>query len=90
MNSGKVAISLVAAAAIGAVLGILFAPAKGAALRRKIQRMGEKEVDVIKDKFSEFADNMSQNYEKVKENVVDFAHQTMNKSQDKVKTAENN
>jgi len=33
---------------------------------------------------------MSQNYEKVKENVVDFAHQTMNKSQDKVKTAENN
>ena len=90
MNSGKVAISLVAAAAIGAVLGILFAPAKGAALRRKIQRMGEKEVDVIKDKFSEFADNMSQNYEKVKENVVDFAHQTMNKNQDKVKTAENN
>jgi gas vesicle protein len=90
MNSGKVAISLVAAAAIGAVLGILFAPAKGAALRRKIQRMGEKEVDVIKDKFSEFADNMSQNYEKVKENVVDFAHQSMNKNQDKVKTAENN
>ena len=90
MNSGKVAISLVAAAAIGALLGVLFAPAKGAALRRKIQRMGEKEVDVIKDKFSEFADSMSQNYEKVKENVVDFAHQTMNKNQDKVKTAENN
>jgi gas vesicle protein len=90
MNSGKVAISLVAAAAIGAVLGILFAPAKGAALRRKIQRMGEKEVDVIQDKFSEFEENMSQNYEKVKENVVDFAHQSMNKNQDKVKTAENN
>lgn len=90
MNSGKVAISLLSAAAIGAVLGILFAPAKGAALRRKIQRMGEKEVDVIKDKFSGFAENVSQNYEKVKENVVDFAHQTMNKNQEKVKTAENN
>ena len=90
MNSGKVLISVVAGAAIGAVLGILFAPAKGAALRRKIKRMGEKEVDVIKDKFSDFSDSMSQNYEKVKENVVDFAHQSMNKNQDKVKTAENN
>ncbi|MDD4969200.1 MAG: YtxH domain-containing protein [Paludibacter sp.] len=90
MNSGKVAISLVAAAAIGAVLGILFAPSKGAALRRKIRRMGEKEADVLKDKFSDFAENMSQNFEKVKGTVVDYANQTINKNQEKVKTAENN
>jgi gas vesicle protein len=90
MNTGKVAISLVAAAAIGAVFGILFAPAKGAALRRKMRRMGEKEADVLKDKYNEFADNMSQKYEKAKENIVDFAHQSMSKTQEKVKTAENN
>lgn len=90
MNTGKVAISLVAAAAIGAVLGVLFAPSKGAALRRKIRRMGEKEADVLKEKLSDFSENMSQNYEKVKGTVVDFANQTMNKNQEKVKTAENN
>ena len=90
MNTGKVAISLVAAAAIGAVLGILFAPAKGAVIRRKIRRMGEKEADVLKDKINDFAENMSQNYEKVKGTVTDFANHTMNKNQDKVKTAENN
>lgn len=90
MNAGKVAISLVAAAAIGAVLGILFAPAKGSALRRKIKRMSEKEVDVLKDKYNEFAENMSEKYEKAKENIVDFAHQSMNKNDQKVKTAENN
>ena len=90
MNTGKLALGFVAGAAIGAVLGILFAPAKGAALRRKIHRMGEKEVEVLKDKYSEFAENVSQKYGKVKANVVDFTHQSTNKNEEKVKTAENN
>lgn len=90
MNTGKVAISVVAAAAIGAVLGILFAPAKGSALRRKIKRMSEREVDVLKDTYNEFSENLSQKYEKAKEDIIDFAHQSMNMKDQKVKTAENN
>ena len=90
MNSGKVAISLVAAAAIGAVLGILFAPAKGSALRRKIKRMSGNEVDILKDKYDEYSDIISQKYEKAKEDIVDFAHQSMKMKDQKVKTAENN
>jgi len=90
MNTGKVAISLIVAAAIGAALGVLFAPSKGAALRRKLHRMGEKEVDVLKDKYNEFSDSMSQKFEKAKEDISDFANQKMNKTDQKVKTAENN
>jgi gas vesicle protein len=90
MNTGKLALGLLVAAATGAVIGILFAPAKGAALRRKIHRMGEKEVDVLKDKYNEFTDGVSHTYDKVKENVVDFAHQSMRRNEEKVKTAENN
>jgi gas vesicle protein len=90
MNAGKVVISLIAGAALGAALGVLFAPAKGAALRRKMHRMGEKEVDVLKDKYNEFSENMSKKYEKVKEDISDFAKEKMNKAEQKVKAAENN
>ena len=69
MNSGKLAVGLVAAAATGAVLGILFAPAKGAALRRKIHRIGVKEADVLKEKFSKFVDDMTCSCDKAKEDV---------------------
>lgn len=90
MNSGKIALGILAAAATGAILGILFAPAKGAALRRKIYRTGEKEIDEMKDKFNEFKDNMKHQFEKTRDNVVDFTHQKTSKTQDQVKTAGNN
>ena len=90
MNSGKVALGLLAVAATGAVLGILFAPAKGTVLRRRIRSMSEKEADVLKDKYNEFAERVSQNYDKVKETVVDFANKSMSRNEEKVKTAESN
>jgi len=90
MNSGKLALGLVVGATIGAAIGIIFAPAKGKVLRRKIQSMSVKEADVLKDKYNGFAENMSKKYEKAKENIVDFAHQSMNTNHEKVKTAENN
>jgi len=89
MNSGKVALGLLAAVATGAVLGMLFAPAKGAALRRKIRSVGEKEFDGMKEKLGEVVDDLSEKYEKMKHNVSDFSHQRMNKSAE-VKTAESN
>ncbi|MDR3653148.1 MAG: YtxH domain-containing protein [Paludibacter sp.] len=90
MNSGKVALSVLAAAATGALLGILFAPAKGSALRRKIHRMSEKEVDLLKEKFNDFVDGISQNFEKAKKNIVDFEHRSASRNEEKVKTAESN
>ena len=68
---------------------MLFAPAKGAVLRRKIRSVGEKEFDGLKNKLTDMADDLSQKYEKVKHNVSDFSHQRMNKTPE-VKTAESN
>jgi len=89
MNSGRLALGVLAAAAAGLAIGFLFAPAKGAVLRRKIQSVGEKDIDMVKDKFNDFVDTVSKNFEKVKETVVDFTHQTMSRAEEKVKAAEN-
>ncbi|ADQ80804.1 hypothetical protein Palpr_2674 [Paludibacter propionicigenes WB4] len=72
MSTGKVVLGVIAGAATGALLGILFAPAKGAVTRRSILRKGEREVDALKDKFSDFVDSITERFEKVKDDVTDL------------------
>ena len=71
MSSGKVLLGLLAGAAAGAMMGILFAPEKGTTTRKKIASKGEEYADDLKEKFGEFVDNVAEKYEstihKVKE-----------------------
>lgn len=78
MSTTKVVLGVVAGAATGALLGVLFAPAKGAVTRRSILRKGERQVDELKHSFNEFVDSISAKFDKVKEEVVDFAEEAMN------------
>jgi len=59
MSSGKVLLGVLAGVAAGALLGILFAPEKGADTRRKIMSKGEEYVDDLKEKFGEFVDKVA-------------------------------
>jgi len=72
MSTGKVVLGVIAGAATGALLGVLFAPARGAVTRRSICRKGEREVDALKDKFSDFVDSITERFEKVKDDVTDL------------------
>jgi gas vesicle protein len=72
MSVGKVLVGILAGAATGAVLGILFAPAKGSDLRKRIYKKGEKGTDAVKESFNEFLDTVSTKFDKLKDDVSEF------------------
>jgi len=78
MSTAKVLLGVVAGAALGAILGVLFAPAKGAATRRFILQKTEKEAEDLKEKFNDFIDNLSEKFSKVKNDVQEAAEETLN------------
>ena len=73
MGSGKVLASVLAGAAAGAILGILFAPDKGTETRRKLAEKGSDLADSVKGKVNEYTDAISEKYDSVKEKIAGVA-----------------
>ena len=72
MSSGKLFVGVVAAAAAGVMLGMLFAPRKGSATRKLITRTGEEYAEDAKNKFSEYIDAVTEDYDTFKEGTADW------------------
>ena len=81
MSSGKVALGLLAGVAVGALAGILFAPAKGSRTRRRIMKKGEDYTEVMKEKVNHLMDSANQKFEKVKKDVTEFTEKKMAKTE---------
>ena len=76
MNSGsKVLLGVLAGAATGAILGVLFAPDRGEETRRRISEGSRDLTTNLKDKFGEFVDGLAEKYETVKESANDLYEQ---------------
>ncbi|HEY5509757.1 MAG TPA: YtxH domain-containing protein [Prolixibacteraceae bacterium] len=73
MNSGKVLLGVLAGVAAGALVGVLFAPAKGSRTRKKILKQGESYVDGLQEKFNEYAGTISEKLEHAKAEVSAYA-----------------
>ncbi len=59
-------------AAIGAIIGVLFAPNKGSITRRKLRRKGNQ----IKDKINDLKDVINEKIDTLKEDAEDMAMQS--------------
>jgi gas vesicle protein len=73
MSTTKVLISLIAGAAVGAVIGILFAPDKGTETRRKISEQGNDLADNLKGKFTDLVDGVKEKFSSMKSDAEDVA-----------------
>lgn len=93
MSAGKIVSAVLAGVAVGAALGILFAPEKGSETRRRIAKRSKDYADELGNKAHEFMDDIADRYESVKdeairmtengkrkaEQVVDIVHPNQNK-----------
>ncbi|MBK8623874.1 MAG: YtxH domain-containing protein [Saprospiraceae bacterium] len=60
MNNNKVFLGVLAGAAAGAVLGILFAPHKGKSTRRRMSEQGDKLMADLETKLNGFVEKAEQ------------------------------
>lgn len=59
MDTGKIVLGALIGLAAGAVLGVLFAPEKGADLRKKVADKGSDYIDNIKVKYNHVIDSLT-------------------------------
>lgn len=65
MSVKKVLIGVLAGAAVGATLGIMFAPDRGSTTRKRFSRKGFDYSDELEEKFNELIDSITQQFETV-------------------------
>lgn len=78
----KLVSGLLAGAATGAILGVLFAPKKGAELRKIIAKKSCDLTNSVKDTVNKISDTVTNKYENIKEDAMNL----MEKEKEKVAT----
>lgn len=81
MKTSNTILGLLAGVAVGATLGILFAPDKGEKTRKKITEKSKQAKDKLKEGFNDFLDTVSDKYSSIKENGEEF----LNKEKEAIK-----
>jgi gas vesicle protein len=87
MSKGKVLLGLLTGVAVGAALGILFAPDKGWNTRKRISKKAEDLTTDLREKFDEFIDMVSVKVDEAKSKVSDISDKAKDKADEVKKDA---
>ena len=89
MKADKIALSVLGGIATGAILGILFAPAKGKETREKILEKGGNYAGEFKDKFGNILETLNDKYEQMYQNGENLLANGKSKFEDNKKELKN-
>jgi len=76
MSAGRIALGALIGMAVGASLGVLFAPDKGVATRKKLAKEGTRYLGSLKNSAGEYVDNLAGKLDTVRESAVSLAEST--------------
>ena len=88
MKTNKTILGVVTGIAIGATIGILFAPDKGTKTRKKIAKKSNDLKDNLKDEFDKFLETASDKYNQFTgkgEELLDKGIKTVNEIENSLK-----
>lgn len=80
MSNGKLVTGILVGAAAGAILGVLFAPDKGSATRKKISKKSSDFTDTLKSKYSDFVDSVASKFSAAKDDAEALADKAKEKA----------
>ncbi|MDP2161594.1 MAG: YtxH domain-containing protein [Flavobacterium sp.] len=72
MKNNQFVLGLLGGVAIGAVIGILFAPEKGSKTRKKMKLKCEDYAGELKQKFDSFSDTVTHKFSDLERKTKDF------------------
>lgn len=73
MSTNKIILGVLGGVAVGALAGILFAPAKGTKTRKRILKKGNDYTKDLKTKFEDLYNNVTTKYDSVVEQAKELA-----------------
>ncbi len=84
--SKKLLTGVIIGAAVGAALGILFAPESGKDTRKKIAKKGSDLGDTVRNKFNEFGEVLQEKYENIKNEATNLMEKGKTEKEDSSKS----
>ena len=89
MKTSRVVLGILAGAAVGALVGVLFAPDKGSNTRRKIARRSEDFVDGLKVNLSDRIDHLRDQAGDAVDKFAEKLHTPMSEMEEMKRKAQN-